>query len=372
MTSSLSLAELNRTLLARQNLLRRDGGGAADVIKRSLGLQAQGNEPPFVALWSRLAGFSKDHLDSLLEARSVVRATTARSTLHIVDASDFLQLWPLVQPASQRTFRSNYREIFDTIDTGLLAEMSASFLSVTPRSFPELRDHLAGSFPGVPGGALSWAARANLPLVQVPPAGSWGDHSSPRYSLAEEWLGRPVHRSEAAAESIVRRYLESYGPASRADLTAWAGVSLSDALNALKGELIELKDDAGQVLYDVPEGVIERAETPAPVRFLHSWDNVLLAHKSRERIISPAVYRKVFLTVGRVRPTVLIDGFVSAAWEWSKERSGLPTLTIAPFIELTKAQEEEIQQEGAELLRFLSGEETAGDISINPVEATDE
>ena len=60
-------------------LLARERTGVLDVVTRLVGLQAQAPRPPFVGLWTRLDGFSRDDLLRLLSARRVVRATAMRA-----------------------------------------------------------------------------------------------------------------------------------------------------------------------------------------------------------------------------------------------------------------------------------------------------
>src|SRR5262245_60900964 len=90
-TARVSLSErvLNRTTLLRQSLLERSDDEVATVIGRLAGIQAQHANAPHVALWSRIAGFESSRLERALEARSVVRATTIRSTLHLETAEDY-------------------------------------------------------------------------------------------------------------------------------------------------------------------------------------------------------------------------------------------------------------------------------------------
>src|SRR6266568_849719 len=88
----LTLRELNRTLLARQLLLRRHRLSVTRAVERVAGLQAQWPNSPYIALWSRLEGFERDQLTRALQRRAVVKATLMRLTLHIVTAADYAHL----------------------------------------------------------------------------------------------------------------------------------------------------------------------------------------------------------------------------------------------------------------------------------------
>ncbi|HKC91124.1 MAG TPA: crosslink repair DNA glycosylase YcaQ family protein, partial [Candidatus Limnocylindria bacterium] len=86
---TLTLRELNRALLARQLLLERRKVGVVDAIERLGGLQAQWAPSPYVALWSRLAGFDRDRLTGPIERGEIVKATLMRATLHLVSAREY-------------------------------------------------------------------------------------------------------------------------------------------------------------------------------------------------------------------------------------------------------------------------------------------
>jgi uncharacterized coiled-coil protein SlyX len=55
----LTLRELNRALLERQMLLKRERFSVQEAVERLCALQAQYSLSPYIALWSRLAGFQR-------------------------------------------------------------------------------------------------------------------------------------------------------------------------------------------------------------------------------------------------------------------------------------------------------------------------
>src|SRR6267378_1208387 len=86
---SLTVRELNRALLARQFLLKRQKIGVVDAVERLGCLQGQWAPSPYVALWSRLAGFERDQLTRPIDRGELVKATLMRATLHIVSAREY-------------------------------------------------------------------------------------------------------------------------------------------------------------------------------------------------------------------------------------------------------------------------------------------
>lgn len=82
------------------------------------------------------------------------------------------------------------------------------------------------------------------------------------------------------------------------------------------------------------------------------FDNLLLAHADRSRIISEE-HRKVVVTKnGLVLGTFLVDGFVAGTWKAACTRK-TATLTLSPFGRLTPETRSELTAEGERLVRFL-------------------
>ncbi|MEX0762979.1 MAG: winged helix DNA-binding domain-containing protein [Dehalococcoidia bacterium] len=300
--------------------------------------------------------FHKDHLEAALRERQAVKAPLMRSTLHIVTADDFLSFRPGLQVVLERTLRGFFKDEAGRLLMDVLADAARAFTLETPGTFPEIRTHLSDIFPGEDPVSLSFAARAHLPLVQVPPAGMWRNSGTPTYVSGETWLGRQLAGEPESERRLVLSHLRAFGPASEPDITAWAGRSLKNAVNNLKPDLVELQGAGGRILLDLPRMPLPDADTPAPVRFLPRWDNVLLSHRDRSRVLPEQYRSRVILSGGRVQPTILVDGFVAGLWDWEQSRSKA-LLTIKPFERLSKSHRDELDQEGMSLLRFLADDE---------------
>lgn len=162
------------------------------------------------------------------------------------------------------------------------------------------------------------------------------------------------HLTLGTLEGLVRRYLGAFGPASARDIAAWAGyTAIGKAMESMPGELNEFRDEAGRVLYDLPKGMI--VEDEAPIRFLPEYDNLVLSHADRSRIL-PDLYRKsVLVTAGRVCTTVLVDGFIAGAWKIERDKTAA-ALTIDMFAPLKKSVKTAIEAEGDVLLRCAAPE----------------
>jgi hypothetical protein len=123
--------------------------------------------------------------------------------------------------------------------------------------------------------------------------------------------------SDIALQSLVRRYLEGFGPASVADIGQFGLIQrgrVKLAIEALGDKLEKLEGPDGKALYDVPGGLRPDEGTPAPSRLLPMWDSTLLAYADRSRVIPPE-YRKLVIRMnGDTLPTLLVDGYVAGVW----------------------------------------------------------
>src|SRR5256884_8136298 len=303
----LTLRELNRATLARQLLLERVPLTPLDAIKQLAGLQAQLPNPPYIGLWSRLHAFQRDALTQLLEERQVVRTTMMRRTLHLTTAEDYMFFCPALQPLHSRVLDSHFKgagkqgqdgenstnETIRVDKDHLLAEIQA-YIQEKPRTNVHLRRRLAELVPDM-GELLLYKVRAYLPLIQIFPGGAWGVGGSPAYTEASAWLGRSFASPEAGLRSLILSYLAAFGPASVKDLQIWSGLPrLAPAVDALRTELTTFRDEQGRELFDVPGAPLPEADRPAPVRFLPDFDNLVLAHEDRSRVIADAYRPFVF------------------------------------------------------------------------------
>jgi hypothetical protein len=349
--------ELNRATLARQMLLDREPLPVSDAVERLVGLQAQVPNPPYIGLWTRLRDFQRDDLTRLLEQREVVRAT-----LHLMAAGDYLLLRPALQPALTRSLRSIGGKRLEGLDLDRLVAAARTRVQEAPRTFTELRGVLSGLEPDRDPSALAYLVRTHLPLVQAPPGGVWGTGGSPTHALPESWLGAPLADPKESLRALLLRYLATFGPASVKDIQTWSGlVRLKDPIEELKSELRVFRDENGNELLDLPDAPLPPAYTPAPPRFVPEYDNLVLAHADRTRVIADKHRSRVFLSAARVRATFLLDGFVGGTWKIEKTK-GAATLMIEPFEPLPEAARDAFLEEGERLIRFVEDDAEAFEI----------
>jgi hypothetical protein len=347
----LTQRRLNRALLARQGLLERSETPAAEMLERLVGLQAQVPSNPYVALWSRLEGFRPEELSDLIAARGAVRAQLMRATIHLVSARDCVALHPHAQPVLARAFTSAFTRSVAGADVGEVAAAGRRLLDSGPRTRAELAEALAPRWPGADPAALAQAVTFHTPLVQVTPRGLWGKSGTARWERTQAWLGRELDGG-APIDAIVLRYLAAFGPAAAPDVRTWSGFTgLRAVLERLRPQLVTYRDERGRELFDVPGAPLPDPDTPAPPRFLPEYDNVLLSHADRSRVLA-GVGPGLPLPTGRWIGTLLVDGFLRAYW-----RIDGATLTIDRFTPHPgdpAGTLEAIAAEGARLLDFVA------------------
>ncbi|WP_320774293.1 winged helix DNA-binding domain-containing protein [Streptomyces sp. CRN 30] len=344
---------LNRATLARQFLLDRTDAPALDVLTHLCGMQAQEPQEPFTGLWSRVRSFRPADLDALLTGREAVRTHLMRRTVHLMAAGDALAWRARHDTMLRGRVLTTYRDELAGLDPEEVAAAGREAMADgLPRTMAGLVDAVADRFPGRPRRPLGELLVAALvPMAQLPPRGLWRARAGVRNLPLATWLGRevtppPPDGSDPVGRDLVRRYLAAYGPAASADLRAWCGLTgLPAAVKAVREELVTFRDTRGRELLDLPGAPRPDPDTPAPVRFLPAFDNAILGYQDRGRIIDDA-HRGLSVAGERV---ALVDGRVSATWTMAAG-----TLVVTPLRSLTRAELDDVTEEGRSLARFLT------------------
>ena len=343
----LTARALNRSVLNRQLLLERSSLSIPRALERIAGLQTQYAPSGYIGLWSRVDGFQRGDLTRALERKRVIQATLMRGTIHMVSARDY----PLLAAGIARFNREWWQR--QSRRSGLDAR---SFKDLIPHvvealaAGPRRRDELiavveSAGFPKELWGGLGFW----LPMVRVPPSGTWERRRADRYALSETWLGPEIPSEEHGVEHLIRRYLRGFGPASLEDAANWAGVTQSTlAAVAERMGLRQFHDEEGETLVDLPRVTLPPADTPAPVRFLGTWEAILLVHARRSRVLSEDHRGEVFSTKNpHSVPTFLVDGSVAGTWRFQDG-----TVEVTPFEPLPGAVRAEVEEEAARLAQF--------------------
>jgi hypothetical protein len=205
----------------------------------------------------------------------------------------------------------------------------------------------AGGMP-----AIAWSGLGLwLDMVRVPPSGTWERRLADLYALADDWIGAGTATEVEGMELLVRRYLGGFGPAAVADIASWAG--LLPAKVALVVERLRLRrfrDEAGRALVDLPRAALPDARARAPVRFLQTFEALLMIHARRTQVM-PERYRPlVFSTrTPHSMPVFLVDGAVAGTWRYEGGR-----VRVDPFEPIPRVWRRELDEEAKALAAFHS------------------
>jgi len=337
----LTLRELNRATLARQLLLERKRLSPTAVIERLVGMQAQWPPAPYVGIWARTTSFRREALERELARGAVLKATMMRQTLHLVTRRDYA----LVRAAMSET--NHYDKLPDAV---LLAPSVRELTAAGPVNSAEALEMIQREH-GLTGlrARRAWrGARVRAHVLHHHETALWHGRPEGRFVAIDE---PEAHDPTEARAEILRRYLAAFGPASRRDIVAWAMMLVPEVQRGL--DLLEplrrFRDEHGRELLDVPRGPLPDPDSPAPVRFLPKWDNLLLAFADRTRVL-PEHYRKTVIGVnGDVAQTFLVDGFVAGIWRVENER-----VVVEPFAPLARSVQREVADEAERLEAFVA------------------
>jgi Winged helix DNA-binding domain len=340
----LTQRELNRALLARQLLLERARLPLPRVLERLCGIQNQYAPNAYIRLWSCVEGFRRPDLDRALERRSVVQATLLRGTIHLVSARDYAPLRAAIAEARREWSSRIHRGVGDEDRDDLVSRIRGELRGRTC-SRAELHVLRGGA------GSSAWqTVDTDAALVRVPPSGTWERRRAHTFALAEDWVGLLDVDVEEATSLFVRRYLAGFGPASTMDIGRFTGLQrdrLEPVLERIS--LRRFRDEVGGELFDVPRAPLPDPETPAPVRFLPTWDATLLVHARRTGILPEEYRRVVFATTApQSFPTFLVDGVVAGTWKHDGER-----IRLQPFGRLSLDARRELRAEAERLAAEL-------------------
>jgi len=348
MTQLITRQERNRTLLHRQFLLERQSIPILQATEHLLALQSQIPNPPYIGLWTRLHNFERDNLTQLLNKHDMMRVPWIRSTLHLISADDHQRFRHIIGRALERGLRSFYGRFLKDIDLDELVEYAHPFIESSPRTTGELREFLSQKYNVTNPDALAYAIRTYIPLVQVPPAGTYGSGTKASYTPVEGWIQNNIEPQSII--ELFKKYLQAYGPASIMDFQFWLGITkLNSELKSILPALVAYQDEDGQTLYDLPELPIIAGNYPAPIRFIPEYDNLLMGHKKRTHYLEEKYRKRVFLSAARVLGTILVDGMVQATWK-IRTKNKNTTLSITPFDTLPHHIRDDIESEANRLL----------------------
>ncbi len=335
------------------------------AVEHLVGLQAQNPLDPYLALWSRLEDFDPDWLGRLLEERRVVRIVVMRGTVHLVSASDAVELRPLMQPVldAELSRHSEFAPRLVGVDLKPVLEFAVSTLADKPLSGAQLRPLLAERFPELDAPALAYACRCLHPLVQIPPRGVWGRTLQVTLTPLEAWVGRPLAK-DPSIDRVVMRYFAAFGPASVADVASWSRLTgMREVVERLRPELRPFRSPTGKELFDVPDGSRPDADVPAPVRYLPEYDNLLLSHADRSRFGTDE-NRRFASAAGPFKGSVLVDGEGGGIWHIDFDRAAKHATLVVEHRPMPRRDLAAVEDEGERVADFWEPRAQTHDVRL--------
>ena len=347
----LTRRELNRALLERQLLLERKPLSPVKAVERLGGLQAQSTTSPYLSLWARLDGFEREQLVRALKGRRLVKAIIQRGTLHIVTPSDFWAFATARRELGGIVWPPSYAARLPAARLAELAASVAAQLEGVELTFKEVRTLLEPhEQPGISPTFIWRRIQGQAYVVHVPPSGIWGYGGHGVYTAAEGTLAGGPPPPEEAFDRLVRSYLAAYGPATKQDLGQWAGIPrLAPITASLERQSLRMfRDEQGRVLYDLPRAPLPDAAAVAPVRLIPRFDNLVLSHADRSRILGDVPPSRIVTNNGIVHATILVDGFVAGTWQLAQGR-----VALEPFAPLARSAQLALKDEIERLETFV-------------------
>jgi hypothetical protein len=349
----LTRRELNRALLARQLLLDRKPAQAPKVVERLGGLQAQHSSSPYLSLHARIQGFQRSELTAALERRRVVKALLQRGTLHIVAPGDYWAFTAGRAALGADYWPPGYEKLLPKRRIVEIARVTIAELRDGPRTFADVREILRPYEKERISTTFLWRrVQGQEQVVHVPPSGTWGYHGEGVYAAADAVLGGGLPDPTVAREQLVRSYLRAFGPATAHDVAQWAGLQrtggVTDTLASMS--LRTFRDERGKTLYDLPRAPLPDPETPAPPRLVPRYDNLVLSHAERARVLGDVPVSRIVTNNALVHATILVDGFVAGTWKLDKGR-----VRLDPFGRLPRATVKALEDEAERVEAFVAG-----------------
>jgi hypothetical protein len=331
-----------------------------EVLRDVVALQAQVPEAAALGVRARSIGLTAADVErARVQDQTVVRTWCLRGTLHLLLAQDVPWLLSLLAPPVLAGYRKRYEELgLDDITVSRALEVIGDAIAEgEPLTRVELAEYLARSGIDPAGQRIAHlVGRAALEgLLCLGPQRGVKVTYMPLPSAASS----RIERNDALAE-LARRYLLAYGPAGPLDLATWSGLPIREARlawSSLEDEIVEVLV-AGKPAWLPAERAdwLGEASTSGPVvRLLPSFDAYLLGYRTRDLAVPAAHARRVWPGGGWLHPTVISDGSAVATWK-AERRRGRLELSVAPFGRLASDVLRGVEQETADIGRFIESE----------------
>jgi hypothetical protein len=319
-------------------LLRAHPAGRPDsvagVVEWFGAMQAQDMASGLWSLGARLPGCTVGDVTAALERREAIRTWPMRGTVHLVPPADarwMLELMgvrALAGAAKRRATIGLDDKIADRAVEVLGAVLAGGKRMTRAQCLAALAD------AGVPvlgqqGYHLLWYASQKGVTCIAPNVGK-----EQSFVLLDDWAPKPNRPDREEALGIIAlRYFQSHGPATRADLARWTGLTMTDA----KAGVAAAGEQLTSVRVDGTEMIMDAALADAASESLDDWvalpgfDEYLLGFKDRSMMVDDA-HKQAIIPGGNgvFQATIVRAGRVVGTWKRTLGKKAV-TVSVTPL-----------------------------------------
>ncbi len=314
--------------------------------------------------WARIDGLARKDIHSALwKSRTLVKTSCMRHTLHIIPAAEFSVYINALKPSRLREMRRIISHYGVTQkDADAVTEAVVDALSAGPMTRRDLTERsLSRKITGKKARAWfkkSWWGVIRQGMVEglICYGPELGQQAT--YIRVDRWLQKQKNVSEREAQqTLLRRYLSGYGPATLTDFRRWSGISgaeLSEIWASLKKELVEVSIE-GKKAFLLRKDYNQLAQSSfdaQSLQLLPHFDPYLLGHSEKDHLVDSAHYKQVYRKAGWISPVVLLNGRAIGVWSYTRKGQRL-ALIVEPFKRFSKSIRAKIEEKAASLGDFL-------------------
>ena len=346
--------------MARHHLSGDVGSTLASVCRDVGGIQAQLMSAAELSLWTRRRSTRREDVQAALwRRRELVKTTSMRMTLHLLPARDFPMYIAAMKTSSMASVHRTLKRIGagpGHVDAMIRVVMDA--LADGPKTQQELLARARTKASRAMRVWLKYAWSAMRPAILeglICYAQPQGGEAA--FVRVDQWLPAQKAPDESDARAaLAARFLAAFGPATSRDFSKWSGLKTGEARSAferLAGAIAAVRVDGSEAfalerdLDDLGRAALDRRP-----RLLPAFDTFLLAHATKDHLIEPRFYKRVYRNQGWLSPVVIVGGRVVAVW-FLEQRAKSFTVDVRPFEPLARAVREGIHEETAALSGFV-------------------
>lgn len=312
-----------------------------------------------LAKWSigqRAHDVVDEDVDQALAAATVVRTHVLRPTWHFVAAPDIRWILSLTAPRVRRHLASRFREL--GLDHQTLARCESAIASALAENRRLTREEVGSVLVAAeidPSGQRLPFILLHSELEAVICSGGLSGKRH-TYALFDEHVPTsPRFDHEEALVELVRRYLQSHGPATARDLRWWSSLPMADIRNALHllGSTVRSEVIEGTKFWLLSADT-RSGRSGSRVHLLQLYDETLVGYTESRFFGDPreAAARAAWRDRSLPSGVLLIQGGVAGHWRRTVKKE-LVTLEVFLYDELSSAIGQRLEAAAAEMGRFL-------------------